>query len=196
VGITLGRIKSFVVKHKIISGVLVLLALSGTANALHPSQQSAQPPASDTGVKGITAPKTETKVVTETQVIPYQSTTENDVALESGKTTVATTGVNGEKTLTYNVTYTDGKETSRDKPSEKVTKEPINQVTKVGTKVAAPKPIANCDSNYSGACVPIASDVDCAGGSGNGPAYAQGPVTVVGSDIYGLDRDGNGIGCE
>jgi hypothetical protein len=44
--------------------------------------------------------------------------------------------------------------------------------------------------------VPIASDVDCAGGSGNGPAYVSGPVRVVGSDIYGLDRDGDGVGCE
>jgi hypothetical protein len=60
----------------------------------------------------------------------------------------------------------------------------------------APPQSSNCDTNYSGACVPIASDVDCAGGSGNGPAYVQGPVTVVGKDIYGLDRDGNGIGCE
>jgi hypothetical protein len=52
-----------------------------------------------------------------------------------------------------------------------------------------------CDPNYT-PCVPIASDVDCAGGSGNGPAYVEGPVTVIGSDIYGLDRDNNGIGCE
>lgn len=44
--------------------------------------------------------------------------------------------------------------------------------------------------------MPIASDVDCAGGSGNGPAYVQGPVRVVGRDIYGLDRDNDGIGCE
>ena len=55
---------------------------------------------------------------------------------------------------------------------------------------------SKCDPNYSGACVPIASDVDCAGGSGNGPAYVKGPVRVIGKDIYGLDRDGNGIGCE
>jgi hypothetical protein len=53
-----------------------------------------------------------------------------------------------------------------------------------------------CDSNYSGACVPIASDVDCAGGGGNGPAYVSGPVNVIGDDIYELDRDGNGTGCE
>ena len=52
-----------------------------------------------------------------------------------------------------------------------------------------------CDPNYSG-CVPIASDVDCAGGKGNGPAYVKGPVKVVGKDIYGLDKDRDGIGCE
>ena len=57
------------------------------------------------------------------------------------------------------------------------------------------KPSTECDPNYSG-CVPIASDVDCAGGSGNGPAYVKGPVRVIGQDIYDLDRDGDGIGCE
>jgi len=60
---------------------------------------------------------------------------------------------------------------------------------------ASPAVAQECDPNYSG-CVPIASDVDCAGGSGNGPAYVQGPVTVIGSDIYGLDSDGDGIACE
>lgn len=69
---------------------------------------------------------------------------------------------------------------------------------KVRTPVrpAVPAAPSGCDRNYSGACVPIASDVDCAGGSGNGPAYVRGPVTVVGSDIYGLDRNGDGVGCE
>lgn len=65
--------------------------------------------------------------------------------------------------------------------------------------IAAPVPQqqgSDCDSNYSGACVPIASDVDCAGGSGNGPEYVTGPVYVVGDDIYELDRDGDGVACE
>ena len=53
----------------------------------------------------------------------------------------------------------------------------------------------DCDANYD-PCVPVASDVDCASGSGNGPAYVEGPVRVIGVDVYGLDRDGNGIGCE
>jgi len=52
-----------------------------------------------------------------------------------------------------------------------------------------------CDPNYSG-CVPVASDVDCAGGGGNGPAYVQGPIEVIGEDIYRLDGDGDGIACE
>jgi hypothetical protein len=66
--------------------------------------------------------------------------------------------------------------------------------------VFAPPAVAEqgsaCDPNYSGACVPVASDVDCAGGSGNGPAYVSGPVSVTGDDIYGLDRDGDGVGCQ
>lgn len=55
---------------------------------------------------------------------------------------------------------------------------------------------SGCHPSYEGRCVPIASDVDCAGGSGNGPAYVRGPVRVVGPDVYRLDRDGDGIGCE
>jgi resuscitation-promoting factor RpfB len=53
-----------------------------------------------------------------------------------------------------------------------------------------------CHANYSGACVPIAKDVDCAGGSGNGPAYVRGPLRVVGKDVYDLDRDGDGTACD
>ena len=64
---------------------------------------------------------------------------------------------------------------------------PIQNVTPLKSQ-------SNCSPHYSG-CVPIASDVDCAGGSGNGPAYT-GEVRVIGSDIYGLDRDGDGWGCE
>ena len=44
--------------------------------------------------------------------------------------------------------------------------------------------------------MPISSDVDCAGGSGNGPEYVREPVYVVGPDVYDLDRDGDGVACE
>ncbi len=64
------------------------------------------------------------------------------------------------------------------------------------TPPPAPKP--NCDPNYTGACVPnvYPADVDCSSGSGNGPYYVHGPVTVVGTDRYGLDSNHDGVGCE
>ncbi|MGD9621243.1 MAG: hypothetical protein AB7G47_21420 [Mycolicibacterium sp.] len=63
--------------------------------------------------------------------------------------------------------------------------------------LAAPTAAAqdNCDPNYSG-CVPIASDVDCQNGGGDGPAYLSGSAQVIGVDIYKLDRDKNGIACD
>ena len=54
-----------------------------------------------------------------------------------------------------------------------------------------------CDPNYEWECIPPGvSDADCSSGSGNGPHYVHGQVKVVGRDIHGLDRDGDGIGCE
>jgi hypothetical protein len=57
---------------------------------------------------------------------------------------------------------------------------------------AAPAP--DCTPGYD-PCIPPGSDVDCAGGKGNGPRYVDGPVSVTGSDPYGLDSDHDGIGC-
>lgn len=54
---------------------------------------------------------------------------------------------------------------------------------------------SECHPSYQGACVPFALDVDCLGGRGDGPAYV-GRVLVVGPDVYGLDRDHDGVGCE
>ena len=55
---------------------------------------------------------------------------------------------------------------------------------------------SRCHPSYEGACLKInAGDYDCRGGSGNGPNYT-GPVRVVGPDVFGLDRDGDGVGCQ
>lgn len=135
------------------------------------------------------------KTVTESADIAFTKKSVDDPNLEQGKTQIKTAGVNGVKTYTYEVVYEDGKEVSKKLIKEEVTTAPVTEVTAIGTYVA-PKKISNCDPNYSGACVPIAYDVDCASGSGNGPAYVNGPVYVIGSDIYGLDRDGDGVGCE
>lgn len=59
--------------------------------------------------------------------------------------------------------------------------------------VAEPPP-SNCTPGYR-PCLAPASDYDCAGGSGDGPKYAYGPIYVSGSDIYDLDADGDGVAC-
>lgn len=57
----------------------------------------------------------------------------------------------------------------------------------------------NCTPGYS-PCIPKkSSDVDCYGGSGNGPRYTKrGVVYAVkrGYDVYRLDADHDGKGCE
>ncbi|MDN4597613.1 G5 domain-containing protein [Leifsonia virtsii] len=194
-----------------LGGALVLGVGIAANAASHPaastSEIAATAPASPSPTP-TPMPTPEVRTETADEAIPFAATTVEDATHDVGWTAVTTNGQNGVKTKTYRVTYVDGVETARELVSDAVTTPPVDQVTSVGTRQPAPPPAVapapapapapggNCDPNYSGACVPIASDVDCAGGSGNGPAYVQGPVTVVGTDIYDLDRDGDGIGCE
>jgi hypothetical protein len=67
-------------------------------------------------------------------------------------------------------------------------------VANVVRPVVAPPPPANCTPGYT-PCLTPASDYDCEGGSGNGPAYT-GLVHVTGYDVYDLDADGDGVACE
>ena len=61
---------------------------------------------------------------------------------------------------------------------------------------AANRPAKKCHPSYKGACLdPNASDYDCVGGRGNGPKYT-GKVRVVGPDVFRLDADHDGWGCE
>ncbi|MCJ1686075.1 G5 domain-containing protein [Rathayibacter sp. VKM Ac-2927] len=141
-----------------------------------------------------------TEQVTETAPIARSSRTEDDPSAAQGTSTVVA-GVDGVLTRTFEVVKHDGVEVSRAQLSEAVTTPAVDDVTRVGTLVPAPAPVAaaadaGCHPSYAGECVPIASDGDCAAGSGNGPVYIQGPVTVVGPDEYDLDRDGDGIACD
>lgn len=131
------------------------------------------------------------RVITKRRAIAFQTMKVTDPTLCKGTIRVRNRGVRGVRILTYKVTYLNGVQRHKKLLSKVVVREPVSRVIAVGTKESP-----QCDPNYSGACVPIASDVDCAGGSGNGPAYVQGPVRVIGTDIYGLDSDGDGIGCE
>lgn len=123
----------------------------------------------------------------EEKPIQHKTTRRNNPNLRRDKTRVVQEGSNGVKTITYEITYDGEEQIKKEKKSEKVTTRPRTKIIEVGTK--------DCHSSYTG-CVPIASDVDCGGGSGNGPAYQWGTVRVIGSDVYGLDGDNDGLACE
>lgn len=54
----------------------------------------------------------------------------------------------------------------------------------------------DCTPGYDPCLPDYGDDYDCAGGIGDGPYYS-GKVNVQrGMDIYGLDRDETGLGCE
>lgn len=160
------------------------------ADQSSPLSTASAPPSDSPATSPADSPATEVRTVTETRSIPFGRRTVNDSSLAKGTSKVRTRGVAGLKRLTYRVTVVNGVQTGKTLLREEIVKQPVTEVVAVGTKAS------NCDPNYIWACVPIASDVDCAGGSGNGPAYVQGPVKVVGTDIYDLDADGDGIGCE
>ena len=138
------------------------------------------------------------KTLTTTQKIAFPTRTVKDGSLAKGSKRTMSHGLPGVRTLTYEVTLTGGEQTAKRLVKSEVTRQPITQVVAVGTKPKSKPQLkpAKCDPNYGSACVPIASDVDCSGGSGDGPAYVDGPVTVIGNDIYDLDRDGDGVGCD
>lgn len=77
---------------------------------------------------------TTTKTTTATEFIPYQTIRQNDPSLEKGKEVVAQLGQNGIKTITYEETYVNGKLSSKEQVASQITKQPVNQIIKVGTK--------------------------------------------------------------
>jgi len=180
------------------SGLLVLSACGSEGAPTAPATQAAAVPATGSATPSAASstsaqasPVVEKRTISSRRSIPFKTMRVNDSSLSKGTTRVKNPGARGVEILTYKVTFLNGIQTHKELIRKVIVRAPVTRVVTVGIKDTQ-----QCDPNYTGACVPIASDVDCAGGSGNGPAYVQGPVQVVGTDIYGLDRDGDGIGCE
>jgi hypothetical protein len=142
-------------------------------------------------------PEVTTREEVVTEVIPFGRTSVEDAALPRGQQSITAAGQDGERRVTYVLTLEDGVEIGRELASDVVTREPITEVTAIGVQDSPPPPAAPaCHASYTEACVPVASDVDCAWGSGDGPAYLDGVARVVGPDVYDLDRNDDGWACE
>lgn len=77
--------------------------------------------------------RVEEKLITNTERLPYRTTSRRDNDLERGKTKVIQDGIDGEKEVVLKVTYEDGIEVSRVKVSETITKQPVNKIVAMGT---------------------------------------------------------------
>ena len=73
--------------------------------------------------------------VTNENIIGYTTLVEEDATLSADESVVSQTGANGFDAVTYEVTYTNGVETSRVEVSRQTTA-PLNQIVKVGTKIS------------------------------------------------------------
>lgn len=82
----------------------------------------------------ITVYRVEHKTEVRTEKIKFTTKEEKDSSLAQGKTKVITKGVKGERTVTYDVKYVNGKEESKTALSSTDTKQPVQKVVKVGTK--------------------------------------------------------------
>ena len=78
---------------------------------------------------------TETRV--ETSSVPYEKESVQTSSLMKGVTKITQQGVNGEKTTTIVDTYVNGELTESEITKEEITKSPVNEITSIGTKLAA-----------------------------------------------------------
>ena len=81
--------------------------------------------------------KEEHQEVTTTEEIPYLSRTENNADLAEGTRKVKQAGEKGQKKVVWDVTLVNGVEKKRDRKSQTVIKEPVEEIIEVGTKKTA-----------------------------------------------------------
>lgn len=130
--------------------------------------------------------------------IDFKSKTEKDSSLYVGTKKVKQEGKKGEKEVTYEIKYVNGKEVSTNKVSEKVTKEVVDKITLEGSK-AKPAPVrkptgsantgngklawpmknARITAGWYGYAGHQAIDIQSVTNNGYGPIYAAESGVVV-----------------
>lgn len=169
----LNWIKSLSLGSKILLGLGVIVVLSVSGGSNNNANTSSTPATTSVPVVShiqYTSPVITTKLISETQIMPFTSSAVNDATLASGTSKVTTIGVNGSETLNYEITYKDGKQTDKKLVSTVVDVQPINQITSVGTYVA---PVVTAPSCSNGSYVNSSGDTVCS------PSYS--PSTPSGA---------------
>ncbi|MGI5952185.1 MAG: G5 domain-containing protein [Brooklawnia sp.] len=84
----------------------------------------------------ITVNFVDVREVTETEPIDFKTVESDDADLLQGASEVTREGKRGEKSVTYEITYVDGKEQSRKLLDEQVTTKAVDELRNVGTRPA------------------------------------------------------------
>lgn len=99
----------------------------------------------------------------ETEPVEFETVTTYSNSMEQGTSRISKQGENGEKKVTYEVTYVDGREESREAVKEDIIKEPVNQEVVVGSKpkgkaIVSKQAIYDCDGSGHGYYIITYSD--------------------------------------
>jgi len=145
-------------------------------------------PALDTPITDFMTVAIQRGVITQettTAEIPFTVTKQDDATLPVGQVKVKTAGVNGTKQQVWQVVTVDGVEQSRTLVSETVTKAPVDEVDRVGTKppTAPAKPAATTTSGGDATPPPAAPAVPA--GSAQDIARSLLPDFGFGDDQFG-----------
>lgn len=83
----------------------------------------------------IVVQRVETEKITVKEKVPFKTVNKDDSSMAEGETKVITEGKHGKDKVTYEVTYIDGKEASRQETARENIKPAADEVVAVGTKV-------------------------------------------------------------
>lgn len=100
-----------------------------------PSLEEQAEPGIDIAIRRVTV-----KEETETEAVKFKTNIDYDNTIEAGKTKTVTKGQNGEKEVTYTVTYEDDEEVNREVLEENIITEATNEELIIGSKGASVVP--------------------------------------------------------
>lgn len=142
---------------------------------------SASRDASVATIDKLTIQRVTYRETTKVEPVPFKTVRQNTDQLALGETKVSVKGKNGEKTVTTSVKYIDGKASGETAVSEKVTRQPVNEVLLIGTKGAGSTGGAGAFTDSNGVTVAYKELL-----TGSGTAYTAdaGACTATGVPAY------------
>lgn len=171
---------AFSLGRKVAYGAISLLAAVSVVGASSPSTTQPTPKAQSAPLQA----KVELKTVTEKQPIDFPIQNVDDATILKGQSAVKQEGKAGEKTLVYEITYSDGHETARKVVSDTISTQPTSKVIAIGTRVDTPA-LSN-NNTYT----------NTDGNTVHSPAYSSqvpaGATAVCGDGTYSFSQNRSG----